>query len=394
MKIFIIFLCFASAISEQNFVNRATSKITAELLNALKVETNENSIFAPFSLTIGFGMAYEGLAGRSRETVGRGLGFPSDDQEFRDGFRASIPANTETETTSYANLVTVEDAAGIKNDFALSMTGVFKANPFRHPFNERPVLAQRSINKWVANRSNGKIKDLLPRGTVTKATKVVLVNVIHFKDDWEKLFDGVINGEFNLERNAGKISDVPMMFGDLEVGYKNKRNFEIVSLPFKDQVHEMVFVLPADGRTVNDVIDEINADQDILSEDIANPKQFERLLASLTIPKFKVEKRLKLQEVLGVDNPDLGPIFSDRNDFSRMAKNSEGFQIEGIHHKAVIDVDEKGVEASGATGIAISVKAFFVPEVEVKMNKPFLYFIIDKERNNILFAGKLMNPSL
>lgn len=59
-----------------------------------------------------------------------------------------------------------------------------------------------------------------------------------------------------------------------------------------------------------------------------------------------------------------------------------------------MDVNEKGVEAVGATGLTISVKAFFSPDVEVSINRPFLYFIVDKEKKNIVFAGRMDNPSL
>ena len=41
----------------------------------------------PFSVLVALGMVYEGLGGSTRANVASSLGFPEDEQRFRDGFK-------------------------------------------------------------------------------------------------------------------------------------------------------------------------------------------------------------------------------------------------------------------------------------------------------------------
>ena len=59
---------------------------------------------------------------------------------------------------------------------------------------QNPEGAQRSINQWVERKSNDKIKQLLPPGSVTADTKVVLANVLHFRSRWQRAFDQTDKG--------------------------------------------------------------------------------------------------------------------------------------------------------------------------------------------------------
>ncbi len=48
----------------------------------------------------------------------------------------------------------------------------------------------------------GKIKDLLPQGSINAKMKLVLVNAVYFKGNWEKKFpkDATKDGQFKLNR--------------------------------------------------------------------------------------------------------------------------------------------------------------------------------------------------
>ncbi|NXN10635.1 SPB6 protein, partial [Indicator maculatus] len=50
------------------------------------------------------------------------------------------------------------------------------------------------INAWVEEKTEGKIPNLLPKGILDSQTRLVLVNAIYFKGNWEK--------EFNKEKTV------------------------------------------------------------------------------------------------------------------------------------------------------------------------------------------------
>ena len=58
-----------------------------------------------------------------------------------------------------------------------------------------------------------------------------------------------------------------------------------------------------------------------------------------------------------------------------------------------MSVNEDGVEASGATGVAITLYSFFEPENELAVDRPFLVFVVNSVDRTILFAGAINDPT-
>ncbi|KAM4012925.1 serine protease inhibitor A3N-like [Anomaloglossus baeobatrachus] len=106
----------------------------------------------------------------------------------------------------------------------------------------------------------------------------------------------------------------------------------------------------------------------------------------LEIPKFSVSTKIDLQEVLlklGIKTA-----FTNSADLSGIAE-SGGLKVSKVVHKAEITVDEEGTEAAAVTEIQV-VRTGFPPVVRVDV--PFLIFIIDTKRNVQLFTGRIRNP--
>ncbi|NWS23370.1 ILEUA inhibitor, partial [Pachyramphus minor] len=49
--------------------------------------------------------------------------------------------------------------------------------------------SRKQINGWVEEKTEGKIQNLLAEGILDSLTRLVLVNAIYFKGNWEKQFD-------------------------------------------------------------------------------------------------------------------------------------------------------------------------------------------------------------
>ncbi len=66
--------------------------------------------------------------------------------------------------------------------------------------------------------------------------------------------------------------------------------------------------------------------------------------------------------------------------------------ISAVEHKAYIDVDEKGTEAAAATAVVVGVTSMPLEPIQVKIDRPFIFFIIDNETGTILFMGRFIQP--
>lgn len=61
-------------------------------------------------------------------------------------------------------------------------------------------------------------------------------------------------------------------------------------------------------------------------------------------------------------------------------------------HKATLDVDEAGTKATAVTGIGITPYSARIFDTLV-FDRPFMIFIVDQTTNNVLFMGKIVNPT-
>ena len=56
-------------------------------------------------------------------------------------------------------------------------------------FQKSPDPSRVTINDWVAQKTEQKIKDLIPKGSITDMTRLVLTNAIYFNAAWQNQFD-------------------------------------------------------------------------------------------------------------------------------------------------------------------------------------------------------------
>ena len=85
----------------------------------------------------------------------------------------------------------------------------------------------------------------------------------------------------------------------------------------------------------------------------------------------------------------------EKADFSKMGKAKSGYNlyISLVRQKAKIIVDEEGTEAAAATEIDMRDGAGYVDNPkELYFYEPFLYMIMDMERELPLFIGIMDNP--
>ncbi|MEE6526718.1 hypothetical protein FKM82_027511, partial [Ascaphus truei] len=238
----------------------------------------------------------------------------------------------------------------------------------------------KQINDYVKNKTNGKIEELVR--DLDEDTKMVLVNYVFFKGEWEHPFhpDSTRVSNFSVDEHTEV--EVPMMnhlglykiFRDLELGC------EVIRLPYKNNTF-MLLAIPELGK--------MHALEEALSiETIIRWKNSTQTrLVELYLPKFSFSYSLKLNEILG----DIGmtDVFSDQADFSGITEDFK-LKVSKAVHKAVLDVDEKGTEAAGATAIEMVPMALFPSH---RVDRPFLLLICSQETNSILFMGRVVNPT-
>jgi serpin B len=119
--------------------------------------------------------------------------------------------------------------------------------------------------------------------------------------------------------------------------------------------------------------------------------RFRRMQGSIKLPRFKLEYDRHLNASLKA----LGMAVAfdrDRADFSRMRVERDLF-IQQVKHKAVVEVNEEGTEASAVTSVGIGITSAPVPTpFTFVADRPFFMALRDERTGTILFMGAVMEP--
>ncbi len=244
--------------------------------------------------------------------------------------------------------------------------------------------ARQTINGWVSQQTQDKIKELLPDGMLDEFTRLVLVNAIYFKGEWQGPFeDGTNDAPFTL-LDGGQVS-VPTMSRRTMTPYFKGDGYQAVALPYKGDQAEMVVVLPNTGAFAG-------------FEETLNQAKLDHILAGLQdsdvklyLPRFKFEFGADMKDVLSqMGMPaSFDPSTADFSGIYDQSKEPLNLYISHIAHKAFVAVDEKGAEAAAATGITVGIVSM---PIELRVDHPFFFVIRDRQTGSILFVGRVLNP--
>uniref|UniRef100_A0A8C9XC10 Thyroxine-binding globulin n=1 Tax=Sander lucioperca TaxID=283035 RepID=A0A8C9XC10_SANLU len=111
------------------------------------------------------------------------------------------------------------------------------------------------------------------------------------------------------------------------------------------------------------------------------------------IPKFSIKTSYNLNDVLS--QMGMTDMFGGRANL-RGISEEQSLLVSDVVHKATLDVDEAGAEASAATGVLIGLTGVLnpVPVPVLKFNRPFMVIITERTTEKILFLGKIINPTI
>jgi len=127
----------------------------------------------------------------------------------------------------------------------------------------------------------------------------------------------------------------------------------------------------------------------------ANAAWFDQVVAStstlgvdLTFPKLSYDTHVSLVDAL--KSLGMSAAFSD-SDFSGITDPS--LQLENVVHQANIDVTETGTVAAAATAVIFGRKSALMATATAVFERPFLFAIYDSLTGNVLFLGRVLDPS-
>ncbi|XP_063795755.1 antithrombin-III [Pseudophryne corroboree] len=257
-------------------------------------------------------------------------------------------------------------------------------------FKEKADESREIINNWVSNKTEKRITNVIPEGAITEDTVLVLVNAIYFKGLWKSKFESIntILGEFHVPGRTESY-EVPMMYqeGMFRYGAFKDDAVQVLELPYKGDDISMVLVLPSENTPLEKVEQALTLEK--FSEWL---HKVQSVQLSVHLPRFKIEDSFSVKEKL----QKLGLVDLFDPNAARLpgivANGRTDLYVSDAFHKAFLEVNEEGSEASAATSILMAGRSFNPVRVSFRANRPFLVFIREVAINAIIFMGRVADP--
>ena len=374
-----------------NEVVDANSEFAFDLYSNLNNNSEydgKNIFFSPYSISTAMSMVYDGAVNETAQEIQDVFHFPENNNDRRPNIarvQNELNMGSGKYQLSTANALWSQEDFSFLDEYLNITSDYYYANNTNLNFATDTEESRQIINKWVEDQTNNKILDLMPQGSITSFTKLVLTNAIYFKGTWVYQFDPADTHDRDFMLSEDNIVSVPMMFldnKDAKFNYIADEKLQMIELPYEGDDLLMLIILPKEN------LDSIN--YELSAEKI---KEYQSAMrkesAIIKLPKFTFETKYSMKTILtqmGMPTP-----FTEDADFSAMADRGDELFIQAVIHQAFVDVNEEGTEAAAATGISIGIKS--LPQIEIfNADHPFIFMIQHKGTGEILFFGRVVDP--
>jgi len=350
-------------------------------------EEGKDIFISPLSVSMALGMTLNGADGTTYDAMRQTLAFEGlTNEEINKAYRDLIDLLTTLDDKvlfEIANSIWYRNTFQVENAFLETNKTWFDAEIKSSDFSDPGTV--NIINNWVSAKTHEKIKTII--NSISPQTVMFLVNAIYFNGTWKYEFDkdDTYASSFNLV--DGGSADIEMMMISGEFGYYQDAAVQIIDLPYGDGEFSMTVFLPASDKNIDEFItalDENQWDQYLAS--------LESDSGTLELPKFKLEYKLKMNDVLKALGMSVAFEGGNAN-FSRINAVEQLF-ISKVLHKTFVKVDEEGTEAAAVTIVAIDLTSSggSTEKFYMRVDRPFVFAIREQHSGTILFMGKMIQP--
>ena len=367
------------------------SAFSFRLYQEIGKEKFENMFFSPYSISAALSMVLLGAEGGTAAELSTGLGFGDKRSNaiHKDQLEvlkqlAETAGNITLET---ANKLFIEQCYGLTEKFLQDALQYYQSEAESLNFSGDSDNSRIQINKWVESKTNNKIQDLLPTGSIDSRTRLVIANAIYFKGDWMNKFNERHTTLSNFYVNEKRTDKVQMMSQKkkFRMTFDRDLGVQVVNLPYQGRKVSMVLIVPTErfglqkleSRLSHEKLQALTAE--LYEEDV-----------ELVLPRMKLEYDMNLIPVL--QKLGIREVFDqDKANLQGISGQPDLF-VSGAFHKAFLEVNEEGSEAAAATAVVMVRRSALSMPVRVVCDHPFMFLIKHNPTRSILFMGRFVVP--
>ena len=345
---------------------------------------DDNVLIAPASVLTALAMTANGAGGDTLAQMETVFGIGCEPlRDYMKSYLENLP-NEEKYKLHMANSIWIKEDEDftVNEEFISVNENFFDANVVEKEFDKKTL---REINDWVEDNTDGMIEEVL--NEIPEEAVMYLINALAFEAEWEEIYKTtqIREGKFTLAN--GMVQDVEYMYSEEDVYLEDEKATGFIKY-YKDRKYAFVALLPNEDVRVSEYVEGLSGAG--LKELLGNSQEVQ---VNASIPKFDIEDDLLLNDILKVMG--MTDVFDEKKaDLSGIGTHADGnLYVNRVIHKTHIQVDEKGTRAGAATVVEVAKEsAMERPEVKtVRLDRPFVYMIIDCETNQPIFMGTMQH---
>ncbi|XP_016430452.1 antithrombin-III-like [Sinocyclocheilus rhinocerous] len=380
-------------------LSKANSRFALSFFKQLaEGKSNDENIFlSPISISTAFAMTKLGACNTTLEQLMKVFQFDTIKEKTSDQvhfFFAKLNCRLYRKKHETIELISANRLFGDKSmlfneSYQHISEMVYGAKLLPLDFKGKPEVSRMTINEWIANKTENRIKDTLPEGSIDSNTILVLVNAIYFKGQWKHKFDkqNVMNSDFHVSETHK--CQVSIMYQERKFQYAkiSDDKVKILELPYNGADITMVLILPFEGTTLSEVVENMN-----LKKLEGWLQAMKETTVFVQLPRFRIEDNFSLKEQLM--KMGLEQLFSPENASlpGIVANDGPNLYISNAYHKAFLEVNEEGSEAAAATAVVATGRSLNIYRENFVADRPFLLLIRESGINALIFTGRVANP--
>jgi len=381
-------LCPAATSEHQQQAQAALADFAVNLFkNVSAQDENKNQVMSPVSIALALAMLENGADAHTREQLKHALVGVSSSVDVLATYRAiqkQLRVHDEKTQLTVANGLFQDKDLKLKTSYVETTRDCLETEVDNHnDFAEHLEEARQNINKWVSQKTSEKIPELFKQGVLNEGDRMVLANAIYFKASWKSGFSKAQTKQSTFYRNGHDQQNVQFMHETSDHRHVSLDDLDAVELAYTHPDLAMVVVLPKARDGLRNLEKRLTGKElrDIIS-------RLQHRQVQVQLPKFTVRTPTNLKNVLS--KMGLDHMFGNQADFSRMSESQ--LKVDSAIHEAYIDVNENGTEGAAATGVAIVGRMGHLEPIDPTSfvaDHPFLYAVVHKQTNAIVFLGKV-----
>ena len=357
-------------------------------------EDGENLFFSPHSLSVALAMTWAGARGTTETQMAEAMRYRLGQARLHPAFNAlDLELENRAEEgdedaprpfrLKVTNALFGQAGFGFLAPFLDTLAENYGAGLRLMDFATQTEEARLAINAWVSEQTEERIDELLPEGLVNAMTRLVLVNTIYFNASWADPFNPELTREDPFKRLDGTEVRVPTMHQLIETRYAEGPGYRAAELSYDGGQLGMVVIVPDEGSFEAIEVGFDAARVSAIRADLL------RHSVELSFPKFEFRSSVMAKaplQALGMTEA-----FTGAADLSGMTGERD-LLIQDVVHEAFVAVDETGTEAAAATAVVVG-EVSIPPPATLRIDRPFIFAIIDRPTGATLFVGRVVDPS-